>query len=186
VVAVVLAIVLSSGGKTTTNDATTKGGTTLAPSDSVLSASYAKSIGYPNVVQPVKQIAQKGQKGCTTSVSAVYEDGGKVTGLISDVLNCESTTSASNAFLAARKQVSVDPSMKPPAGLGSSAFVTTSNAPEYLVVWRAGTRVAITAMDVDIQATSSSTSTTAPTAPITQAQVNTLYKAALEQNSLYA
>ena len=43
-----------------------------------------------------------------------------------------------------RKEVTVDPTVAPPKALGSSAFATATNAPEYLMVWQSGTRVAIT------------------------------------------
>jgi hypothetical protein len=49
------------------------------------------------------------------------------------------------------------------------------------VVWQAGNKVAITALDVDVRATS--TTTTFP--PLTAAQGDTLTKAAVKQNSLY-
>jgi hypothetical protein len=159
--------------------------TALSATGSVLSPTYAKSIGFPRLVQAAKKTTETNEKGCSDSIDAVYEDGAKQTGLISDVLNCGSTTSASTALAAARKQVTVDPSLKAPAQLGSQAFVTATNAPEYLVVWKSGNRVAITAIDVNVPASSTSSSTTVPSTPITSAQVNTLYKAALQQNSLY-
>jgi hypothetical protein len=72
-------------------------------------------------------------------------------------------------------------SLPVPKELGSTAFSTKSEGSEYLVVWQAGNNVAITALDVDVRATS--TTTTFP--PLTAAQGQTLTKAAVKQNSLY-
>ena len=73
-----------------------------------------------------------------------------------------------------------------PKKLGSTAFVTATDAPEYLIAWIAGSKVAITAIDVNIAASSSSsTSTSVPPTPLTTAQMKTLSAAALKQNSLY-
>jgi hypothetical protein len=158
--------------------------TALTPAASVLSPSYARSAGFPKTLQTAKKTSVTDEKGCTNSVEAVYEDTEGQTGLISDVLNCKSVASASTALAAARKQVATDRSMTVPKELGTSAFASASNAPEYLVVWQAGTRVAITAIDVDIAA-SANTSSTAASHPLTKSQGTTLGHAALEQNSLY-
>jgi hypothetical protein len=182
VVVVVVAVIVATSGGSTSGSAST----VLSPVDSVLNPGYAKSIGFPKTLQAAKKTTVSAQKGCTDSVEAVYEDALGKTGLISDVLNCASPASASTALASARKQVEVDRSLKVPKGLGSSAFATSSNAPEYLMVWQAGSRVAITALDVDVAASSStSTSSTVAPHPLTQAQEQTLGDAALQQNSLY-
>lgn len=156
--------------------------TPLSPAASVLGAAYAKSLGFSETVQPAKSTAETSQKGCTKTVEAVYENAANKTGLVSDVLECGSAGSAKAALGGVRKAVTVDPSVTPPKALGSSAFATATNAPEYLMVWQSGTRVAITAIDVDVTATSSTPSTTVP---LTAAQIRTLGQAALHQNSLY-
>ena len=55
------------------------------------------------------------------------------------------------ALAVARKHVTLDSSVAIPKQLGTGAFATDSNAPEYLLVWQAGSRVAITAIDVDVR-----------------------------------
>ncbi len=77
----------------------------------------------------------------------------------------------------------MDTTHQPPKQLGSSAFITSSDAPEYLVAWQAGTRVGVTAIDVDVPASSTETST-APEA-LSTAAATTLSTAAVHQNSLY-
>ncbi|MGD0393338.1 MAG: hypothetical protein ABSC41_11920 [Acidimicrobiales bacterium] len=181
VVAVVLVVVIVTSGGTS---AVNKPPAALSASASVLDAGYARHIGFPRTVQAAKETSVTKQKGCTNSVDAVYEDAGAKTGLISDVLNCDSKASASAALTAARKHAVVDSSVAVPRQLGAAAFATDDGGPEYLLVWQAGTRVAIEAIDVDIAASTTSTSKTSA-APLTQSQGKTLATAALEQNSLY-
>ena len=156
-----------------------------APSadSTVLNPSFAKSIGFAKTVQPAKQTKVTTQKGCTTSVEAVYEDAVGKTGLVSETLQCTSASAATKALASARKQVKVYSAFKAPKKLGSTAFVTATDAPEYLIAWVNGSRVAITAVDVNIA--SSATSTTTASSPLTAAQMKTLSTAALKQNSLY-
>jgi hypothetical protein len=176
VVAVVLVVVFTGGSsKKTTAAASTS--LVLAPDD-------AKTLGFATTVQGAKKTAVTDEKGCTDSVEAVYENKAEKTGLISDVLVCTSNAAASAAVATARKQVTVDSALHPPGALGSEAFATGSNAPEYLMVWRAGTKVAITAIDLDVTATATSTTTASPP-PLTASQEATLKQAALHQNSLY-
>jgi hypothetical protein len=184
VVVAVVVIVLVSGGSSKTTTAGSSAGTTADPGSLVLAPGDAKSLGFATTVQKAKKTSVKDQKGCTDSVEAVYEDSAKQTGLVSDVLICKSTAAASTALATARKEVTVDSSLQAPQGLGSEAFATASNAPEYLMVWRAGTKVAITAIDLDVTASSTSTTAGSPP-PLTAAQEATLKQAALHQNSLY-
>jgi hypothetical protein len=157
-----------------------------APSaaSTVLSPSFAKSIGFTKTVQAAKATKVTSQKGCTQSVEAVYEDGASKTGLVSETLQCASNAAATKALTSARKQVKIDSSLKAPKKLGSTAFVTATDAPEYLIAWIAGSKVAITAIDVNVAASTSTSSTVAPS-PLTAAQAKTLATAALKQNSLY-
>ena len=77
----------------------------------------------------------------------------------------------------------MDTSLPVPKELGPTGFATSSHAPEYLMVWQAGNRVAITAIDVDITASSSSSTSQSPA--LTPSQGTTLGNAAVRQNSLY-
>jgi len=176
-----VAIMLAGCSSSTATTATTVP-STLPATAVVLDAAYARSVGFPNTVKAAKESSVTGQNGCTSSVVAVYENTGTKTGLISDVLICGSTGSATAALAVARRAVKVDPSLPVPKGLGATAFGTSSHAPEYLLVWQAANRVAITAIDVDT--TASSTSTSRPPA-LTPSQSTTLGNAAIRQNSLY-
>jgi hypothetical protein len=173
----------SSSSNSTPPSKSTTTTTTGSPSGvpAVLDAAYATSIGFPKTVQAAKTSAVTDEKGCSTSVAAAYEDAAQQTGLLSDVLKCKSSASATNALTALHKKATPVTSLTVPKALGSTAFSTKSEGSEYLVVWQAGNNVAITALDVDVRATS--TTTTFP--PLTAAQGQTLTNAAVKQNSLY-
>jgi hypothetical protein len=153
----------------------------LSPKASVLSASYAKSVGFPKTFRPAAKTKVTDTKGCSDSDEVVYEDATGDTAMISDALNCSSGTSAASALASARKQIQTDPHFALPSELGSSAFATASNDPEYLVAWQAGSRVAIVALDVNVKATSSKTASK----PLTKSQQHALVNAAVAQNALY-
>ena len=174
VVGVVVGIVVASGGSTPTASPSSK--------TTVLTASYAKSVGFPKTYRPATKTKVTDTKGCSDSDEVVYEDAAGDTAMISDTLDCSSATSAASALASARKQVQTDPHFTLPTQLGSSAFATASNNPEYLVAWQAGSRVAIVALDVNVKATSSKT---APKA-LSTSQQHTLVDAAVQQNALYS
>jgi len=175
VVAAIVGGVVADGSHTTSN-------TVLSPSASVLSPTYARSVGFSRTTSPAKKVPVSNEKGCPTSVEAVYEDSAGKTGLISDLLNCKSAAAASAVLTAFRKQVRTDSAIGIPSQLGPSAFATASNAPEYLLAWRVGSGVALLAVDTNIAATSSSATAT----PISKPQARVLVQAAVRQNSLYS
>jgi hypothetical protein len=156
---------------------------TSAPATAVLSPTYAKSAGFPKTINAAKKSAVTSQKGCSSTVGAVYADSAKQTALISSVLNCDSPTSASAALADIKKQYGADSAIAIPKGLGISAFATASIAPQYLLAWQTGSKVAITAIDVDLAA-SGTTSSTVASAPLTSAQEKTLGQAAEAQDAL--
>lgn len=157
----------------------------LSPAASVLGASYAKSLGFSRTYVAAKKSTMTGERGCSDSVEAVYENLTDQTALISEVVNCKSAGDASASLASGRKELQVDSSMRVPKELGPGAFASATHAPEYLVAWQVGNRVAIVALDVNIAASSSGSSSTVPSKPITKSQENTLADAALQQNSLY-
>ena len=153
---------------------------TPSPTGSVLDASYAKRIGFPDIYQAAKKSTVTGQKGCPTSIESIYENLSNKTALISEVLNCTTSADATASLISGRKQVKVDTSFAVPKELGSSAFATAAEQPEYLVVWTIGVKVAVVGLDVDISGSSSSSSTATASPPITKGQQKMLIDAALE------
>ena len=160
----------------------------LAPSALVLNSVYAKSVGYPKTVQAATKRAVTNEKGCSASIEAVYEDATGKTGLISDLLKCNSPASAAKVLATFRKSIHVATSIRVPVQLGTTAFATASSAPEYVVAWQVGSGVALSAVDVDIAASSNSSKSSSGSATsksITRYQVKVLTDAAVQQNSLY-
>jgi hypothetical protein len=160
----------------------------LAPSALVLNSAYAKSVGYSKTVQAATKRAVTNEKGCSTSIEAVYEDAAGKTGLISDLLKCNSPASAAKVLATFRKSIHVATSIGAPVQLGTTGFATASRAPEYIVAWQVGSGVALSAIDVDIGASSNSSESSSGSSTsksITRSQVTVLTDAAVQQNSLY-
>jgi hypothetical protein len=172
--------------------ATACGSSTAAPptstaptgASSVLTPAYAKSAGFPKTLSAAKKSAVTSERGCSSSVGAVYEDSGKQKALITSVLNCNSVASATTAFTTIKKHYGADAAVAVPKALGTSAFATASIAPQYLMVWQKGSKVAITAVDVNLAASKTTTSSTVASPPLTQADADTLGRAAEAQNAL--
>jgi hypothetical protein len=159
-----------------------------APSALVLNSAYAKSVGYPKTVQAAAKRAVTSEKGCSASIEAVYEDAAGNKGLISELLKCNSPASAAKVLATFRKSIHVASSIRVPVQLGTTAFATASSAPEYVVAWQVGSGVALSAVDVDIAASSNSSKSSSGSATsksITRYQVKVLTDAAVQQNSLY-
>ena len=147
----------------------------------VIGPKGAHALGFPTTLRAAKESKATGVKGCSSAVDAVYLDATKQTGLVSEVVNCTSSTAASGAMATVRKRLTADRSIPVPGALGSSAFATSVEAPQYLLVWRTGSHLGFTAFDTDVPATTSSTSTTAVLPPITATQKALLGRAALAQ-----
>ena len=160
------------------------GATTPPAGAYVLGPKVARTLGFPVTLRPAKTTAATGVKGCTTAIDAVYLDREKQTGLVSEVVNCRSSTAAAGAVATVRKRFPTDPSIPVPKSLGTGAFGTSSDAPQYLLIWRTGPHVGFTAFDTDIPASTSTTSTTGVLPAITTAQKMVLGKAALAQRAL--
>jgi hypothetical protein len=157
------------------------GGQVAHSSVDILSPSYAKSIGFPKVREAPKKTAVTTEKGCSASDEVVYQDASEHVALISDALHCASGAAASGVLTAVRNQLVVDAAISVPKSLGGGAFATAANAPQYMVIWKAGTRVAITSLDVDLAVRTS----TKRVQPLTGRQEAVLLRAAVQQNSLY-
>ena len=156
---------------------------TTTPTAIALSPTYAKSAGFPKTLRAAKSAPITSQQGCTSTVGAVYEDSVNQTALITSLLKCDSPASASSAFALIHKHYAADPGIAVPKGLGASAFASSSIAPQYLMVWHTGSKVAIVAVDTSLAASRTTTSTAA-SPPLSKAQEMTLYKAAEAQNAL--
>lgn len=154
-----------------------------SPIKKLLSASAAKSLGFPKVAEKPQGSSKTGQAGCPKGAQAAYEDSAGQTAVIPEILACSSAKTAAASLATARKSVTPTTAQKPPKALGSSAFEVATGDDTYAIAWQRGKLLAIVQFDVNVPATSSSSTTTTPTpTPITAAQQKTLSDASLAQD----
>ena len=128
--------------------------------------------------------SKTGQAGCPKGTESAYEDGADRTG--SDrggPRTCNSTKVAASTLSGQRKAKTLPTSLTPPTALGPTAFERATSQSTYAIVWQQAKILSVVAIDINVPA-SSSTSTTAPTAatPLTAKQQQTLSNAALAQD----
>jgi hypothetical protein len=152
----------------------------------VLTAAYAKKVGFPTTAIAAKTSTNTGEKNCGSSAESAYANSTTNSGIVSETLICKTAAAANAAYQQAKKQSKTDASIKLPKSLGTAAFATAVQAPQYTVVWQRGTKVGVTAIDTNVSASSTESSTTVPATPLTAAQSRILVAAAVAQNALYA
>ncbi|MHB1711675.1 MAG: hypothetical protein ACYCV7_09765 [Acidimicrobiales bacterium] len=155
-----------------------------SPTASVLGASYAKSLGFSKTVAAPKAVSDSKQPNCPKSVESAYEDGAGKTWLVSETLLCSSKAAAAVAFGDVTKHMARDTAVAAPKALGSSVLITATGAPQYTIIWQHGTRVGLTALNVDVHP-AASTSTHAAASSLTTKEAGILSAAAVAQNNLY-
>ncbi|MGO9029543.1 MAG: hypothetical protein ACLQOZ_13040 [Acidimicrobiales bacterium] len=153
----------------------------------VLNPAYAKKIGFPTTAVAAKASSGTDEKNCPKSAESEYFNAATNAGLVSESLVCKTSAAALTAFKQAKTEAAADTSITLPRSLGSSAFATASEAPQYTVVWQHGSKVGVTAIDIDVSASASTeSSTTVPSTPLTAAQAKVLVAAAVAQNTLFS
>jgi cyclophilin family peptidyl-prolyl cis-trans isomerase len=163
-------------------------GTTTAhkPSTSVLvPASAAKAAGFTGVVVTPNATSDTGTTGCPDGAQEEFSNPSANLGLASEVLFCQSTSTAKKIlqnFVANSHPVT---GMKPPKGLGSSAVERSGTGSVYLVAWRRGTVFELTGLYADLSASSTTSTTTATAVPLTAHDQQVLENAATEQNGRF-
>ncbi len=167
-------------GAATLLAATPPAGAAPPASAYVIGPKAAHALGFPTTLRAAKESKATGVKGCSSAVDAVYLDATRQTGLVSEVVNCSTSTAATGAMATVRKRLTSDRAITVPRSLGTGAFATSVEAPQYLLVWRTGSHLGFTAFDTDVPATTS-TSSTAVLPPITATQKALLDRAAVTQ-----
>jgi hypothetical protein len=160
-------------------------GTTTAhkPSTKVLvSAAAAKGAGFTKVVVTPNASSDTGTTGCPDGAQEEFSNAPAKLGLASEVLFCESESTAKKLlqnFVANSGPVA---GMKPPKGLGSSAVERAGSDSVYLIAWRRGTAFELTGLYTNFSSGSTSSSTTVQTVPLTKHDQQVLENAATQQN----
>jgi hypothetical protein len=164
----------------------TAGASTAASSKSLvkdlLTSSYAKKAGFTKVAEKVTTTSKTGVKNCPDAAQEAFESASGQTGLVSEVVAC-TTSKAAQTLLSGTRSATSATSATLPKSLGSSAM-ERSGGSTYAIYWRRGITVEVVALNIDVPASSSSTSTTVPGPPMTSPQQALLSRAAVEQNRL--
>jgi hypothetical protein len=159
---------------------------TTPATNNVVKAAYAKKLGFAKVVVAPKSSTKTEEKNCGNSAEAIYESTNGQVGMISEALICSTPAAAATALKQARSEATPDTTIAVPKALGSTAFGTSTEAPQYTVVWQHGSKVGVAAIDTDIPASASETPEAGSYPPITAAQTKMLTALAVYQNGLMA
>jgi cyclophilin family peptidyl-prolyl cis-trans isomerase len=162
-------------------------GTTAAqkPSTNVLvPVSTAKEAGFTEVVNAPNASTATGVTGCPAGAHEEFANASGKLGLVSEVLYCASAADATKLLQSFVTSATAQAGLKPPKGLGSTAVERMGSGSTYLIVWRRGTAFELTGLSTDLAA-SSTTSTTAPTVPLTAHDQQVLANAATQQNTRF-
>jgi Zn-dependent alcohol dehydrogenase len=180
--AVAAAVVLAlTGLGEITAGASTSSAKSLAKD--LMTTAYAKKAGFTEVAEKASTSAKTGVKSCPDGAQEAFEDGSNHSGVIAEVLDCQ-TKKAATALLTGVKAEGAK-SSSPPKQLGSSAVERSSSGPVYTIYWRQGDVFEFVGLETQIPASSSSSTTTttapAPAPPITPAEQKILSDAAVNQ-----
>lgn len=149
----------------------------------LLASSYAKKAGFPKVAQKPSTTSVTGSETCPHGAEVVFENGSEKLALVSEVVACFTTKDAATLLDSVLATTSAT-SARAPKRLGASAIERSLRGTIYAIYWQRGSTVEAVSYATDVQAKSSSTSTTVAAPPITSAQQRVLSQAALEQDGL--
>jgi ethanolamine utilization protein EutA (predicted chaperonin) len=148
----------------------------------LLTASYAKKAGFTKVSEKVSTTSKTGEKSCPNGAQEAFESASGQMGVFSEAVAC-TTSKAAAALLNGVQSGTSATSATPPKRLGSSAIERSGGGSTYAIYWQRGKTLELVALNTNVPATSTSTSTTLATPPITPAQQKVLSSLALEQDT---
>jgi hypothetical protein len=180
VAAVLIGVTILEGGPAA--DASTNS-VVASPTKGLIVASKASRLGFPMAVGKPFSSKKTGVAGCTNGAEARFANTAKATGLISEVLVCKSASVPAGVLKKERNASAVSAAMKPPKMLGTTAFERLAGQSTYGIYWQRGRILEFVAIDINIAASSTTSSTTATVTPLTQDQQRTLSNAALAQDA---
>lgn len=152
-----------------------------SPAKGLLATAQAHRLGFNKTVTKPTTSTKTGVTGCGKGAQVVYENTGKKTGLVSEVLVCKSANGAAS-LIKREKTVGSASSLHAPKTLGSSAVERVSGGTTYAVFWQRGKILELVAFDANIAASTSSAANT-PVTPLTATQQQAFAKAVLYQDA---
>ncbi len=155
-----------------------------APTKGLLTAREAGRLGFPTAVGKPVSSKKTGVTGCSSGAQVEFEDAKRATGVVSEVLVCKSAGVPASLIVKAKKANAASPNLKAPKSLGANALERAAGSSTYVITWQRGRLLELVAIDVNIPASSTSTTSTAgSTTPLTTKQQGILSKAALQQDA---
>ena len=157
-----------------------------SPSKGLLATAQASRLGFTKVVGKPTTTTKTGVTGCGKGAEVAFEDSTGATGLISEILVCKSASGPAGLLKKAKKAGSTSSAAMPPKQLGSTAIELAAQGTTYAIYWQRGTVLEVVALDTNVPASASSTTTTSapgPVIPLTSQQQQTLSNAALAQDA---
>jgi len=149
----------------------------------LLSVSDAKKAGFTKVSEKVSTTSKTGEKSCPNGAQEAFESASGQMGVLSEVVACTTSKAAAALLNGIRSGIS-GTSATPPKRLGPSAIERGGGGSTYVIYWQRGKTLELVALNTNIPATSStSTSTTLATPPITPAQQKVLSSLAVDQDT---
>jgi len=149
----------------------------------LLTASDAKKAGFTTASEKVSTTSKTGEKSCPNGAQEAFESASGQMGVLSEAVACTTSKAAAALLNGLRSGIS-GTSATPPKRLGSSAIERSGGGSTYAIYWQRGKTLELVALNTNIPATSStSTSTTLATPPITPAQQKILSTLAVDQDT---
>jgi cyclophilin family peptidyl-prolyl cis-trans isomerase len=152
----------------------------------LLPVSAAKAAGFTKVIDSPATSTNTGVTGCPDGTQEEFASTSGDLGLESEVIYCESAASASAILSGFVSSGSAQPGLNPPKNLGSTAVERLGSDSTYLIAWRRGAAIELTALSTALPSSSTTSTTTETPVPLTSHDRQLLASAALQQNTKFA
>jgi cyclophilin family peptidyl-prolyl cis-trans isomerase len=158
---------------------------TQKPSTNVLvPVSAAKAAEFTKVVTAPTTSTATNVTGCPDGAQEQFANASGSVGLLSEVLYCTNAADAA-ALLKGISTSSKEAGQKPPKSLGSTAVERLGTGSTYVIAWQHGNAFELTGLSEDLSASSTTSTTVAPTVPLTAHDQQVLANAATQQNARF-
>jgi cyclophilin family peptidyl-prolyl cis-trans isomerase len=162
------------------------GATTQKPSTNVLvPVSAANAAGFTKVVTAPTTSTATSVTGCPDGAQEQFANAAGQVGLLSEVLYCATAADAASLLQGVASSGKPEAGQSPPKSLGSSAVERLGSGSTYLIAWQHGTAFELTGLSEDLSASSTTSTTVAPTVPLTAHDQQVLASAATQQNARF-
>jgi cyclophilin family peptidyl-prolyl cis-trans isomerase len=148
--------------------------------------SAAANAGFTKVIHAPATSTNTGVTGCPDGTEEEFASPSGDLGLQSEVIYCESEAFAETILSGFVSNGNSQPDLSPPKNLGSTAVERLGSDSTYLIVWRRGTAIELTALSTDLPSSSTTSTTTGTPIPLTSHDKQVLANAATQQDARFA